>query len=192
MTDRVARHRLLCLSFIAVFVLGIGLGIFLKSTSSVYLYYLEYSKNYYFIILDRSTSTAGLFFDRLLNNVCFFVLVYALCFTVYLTPVHFLIYAYRGFILGTMCGIIVVQFGFTGFICVIFLVVPQHFVTTAGLVLASLGGTEYALMWKKQRCVCNVKEYSLEFVFFFVCSLLGAIAEQVILLLLIRPLNFFF
>lgn len=191
-TERVTRHKLLYLSFAAVFVLGLALGIFLKRSSSVYLYYLEYSKNYYFLILERSSSTAGLFGSRLLNNLCFFLLVYALCFTVYCSPVHFLIFIYRGFLLGTMCAIIIVQFGFGGAVIVILVVVPQHVVTAACLMLACGCGTEYALLWHRQKCVCNVKEYSIDLAFYFVLSLAGAILEQLLLLLLIRPLNFFF
>jgi uncharacterized membrane protein SpoIIM required for sporulation len=84
------------------------------------------------------------------------------------------------------------QFGFGGVICCLFLVIPQHVITTIALILSSGCGCEYSLRWHRQRARCDVNRFFVDCLFYFVCSLIGIFIEQVLLLLLLRPLNFYF
>ena len=189
---KIVRNPLLYISLAAVFIIGIVLGFVLKKTDNVYVYYLEYSQNYYDLILNRSQSVFGLFIKRVINNFCYFILICLACFTIYLSFVHFLIYLYRGFLLGTICGIIISQFGFSGVVCCIFLVIPQHIITTLCLIMASGCGMERALLWHRQKSICDVKHHICCCLLLLLASFIGSLIEQLLLLLLLRPLNFYF
>lgn len=190
--DKIVRNSLLYLSLALLFILGVVLGLVLKKSDNVYVYYLEYSQNYYDIILNRNQSAFGIFIKRLLNNVCYFAVICLICLTIYFSFVHFLIYLYRGFLLGTICGIIISQFGFSGVICCIFLVIPQHVITTLCLIMASGCGLERALSWHRQKSICDVTHHVCCCLFFLFLSFIGILIEQLLLLLLLRPLNFYF
>ena len=189
---KITRNPILYGSLAFVFILGIVLGIVLKKSDKVYLYYLEYSQNYYDQILNRDQSAFALLAKRVFNNCCYFFIIFCLCFSVYLSFVHFLIYIYRGFLLGTICGIIIVQFGFSGAICCIFLLIPQHLITSFCLMMASGSGIMRSLLWHKQKSIYDVKHHVCCCALFLAISLIGVILEQLLLLLLLRPLNFYF
>ena len=67
---KITRNPILYGSLAFVFILGIVLGIVLKKSDKVYLYYLEYSQNYYDQILNRDQSAFALLAKRVFNNCC--------------------------------------------------------------------------------------------------------------------------
>ena len=182
------KNRGALLIILSAFVLGILLGFFFKSNLSVSILSLEFSTSYFFLIFDKGTSVFSIFFIRIVNNLCFFLIIMLLSVHIFLLPVHFLLYAYRGFILGTICVIFSIEFGFAGVICLFFTVIPQHFITQFSLSCLSVKSFSFL----RRRKYMDIRSFCKSAAVFFAVSIAGPLIELIMLLCILRPLNFFF
>ena len=169
--------------------LGIILGATAEPTPFIYGYYSENAKNYYRAVMYAENSCFGILLERIITNFGYFAVYFALGLVGALFPISAVITAYRGFILAFTVRIFALHFGITGVLIACFLILPQNIVTTAGLIFCSVT----APVIKKR---CGAKKFFAAYltvcIVAYAVSLIGALAEALVLGILLRPMNFFF
>jgi len=189
---KIRDNKILIISFSLLFLIGLFIGIFIRKSATINIYYIEYTENYYYGIFCQSQSVFSILFSRIINNLLFFSIIILLSLSIYLIPVHFIIIFYRGFILGVVCVIIFTTYSINGIFLTILVVVPQNIITTFFLIISIITGIGQAKIIKRQHCYFNFKTFILEIFILFLLSLLGALLELVVISFILRPLNFLF
>lgn len=177
--------------YIVSLICGFLSGIFCDKESDIYVIFGAYTENYFLLVFGSLEKTFGIFLIRLSCNIGYFILAFITGLSVWLIPVNILIFIYRGFVLGLSMIISVRFFSTSGLVVFLFLIFPQHIITSACLVLSGVCCVENQKS-KKSCSFCKKNDYWKCVLTFFLLSLIGAIFEFLILALLIRPLHFYF
>ncbi len=177
----------LIIFFAMCYVFGIALGLFFKNDCYNPGIYNAVS-NYYIIIFDICSSVLSIFFKRILTCLGVFAIVFLLGLnniSVYLASI---IFFYKGLILGSVASVFFCNFGISGIIVYIFLVVIQSVIITAGMILiAVLNAYVSDLPFK-----CKTKILIENFILCFIVCVAGALYELLFLTFVLRPLTLWF
>lgn len=178
------------ITLIVVYIIGIILGLIFFSEREKVLF-CDNTIDFLVYALCKSSSPISLFFTRVLNSLWVFVFFSLTALTVYLCPLHYVIVAYRGYVLGAASIIFITNFKITGIVLFIFCVFLQNLITTLSLILYSTISCKLAksfLSCKK----FNYKSYASTCLIFYGISIIGALFELIMLVFIFRPLNFYF
>jgi stage II sporulation protein M len=169
--------------------IGIAFGIFYKPTEFIFGDYIVNVENYYNVVLSFDSPAASILVSRIGANLGYFALTLVLSMSIVLLPFTVVVIALRGFVLGFSSAVFVSHFGFTGVMIVLFLIIPQNLITTLALSVFYIA----SLYCKRYHAIKNawVKRILYLFVFLLI-SLAGAILEVFVLIVLFRPLIFYF
>ena len=99
--------------------------------------------------------------------------------------------AYRGAIIGCVAGIFISFYGFNGGAVFFSVALPQNVIITLGIAFAALFNFDYII----NKCASAKTDFKtlLKNAFIgFLITLIGAIYEFLITVILIRPMNFYF
>ncbi len=178
------------ISLIAVYVLGIVLGVIFFSEHEKVLF-ADNVLDFLVLALCKSSSPISLFWSRIINALALFTLFALTSLTIYLSPLHYFIIIYRGYVLGAAGIVFITNFKITGLVLFVFCVFLQNLITTLSLILYST--IAYKLSDNFDKCKnFNYKAYVFASFVFFLISVIGALIELILLLLILRPLNFYF
>ncbi|MBR1867696.1 MAG: hypothetical protein IJ800_03850 [Clostridia bacterium] len=181
------KYLIVAMAIYLVFII-IGIICFLNSQADSVFY--GFAFDYYIKIFDCQTSPISLLFTRLLNNLGYILVFFALGFVIYTYPLKLLIIAYRGAIIGSVSIVFINLYGFNGFIVFMTVVLPQNIITTLGLCVFSLLN-----LYQITDVKCNgnnIKVFAENAAIGFAFCFIGALYEFLILVILIRPMNFYF
>lgn len=189
--DKIKRNFLLFLSFCVIFCFGIIVGIALERESGVNLVFYNHCRKYYLNIFDAEYTIFRIFWQRLAGTLIIFVLIFVLSLSVYIVPVQFILFFYKGFLLGIICDIIISQFSVSGALIIIVITIPQNLIMIFCMIVASLNGFEHAAFYKRLKRIDCLDVFLKEHLIYFVISLTSVIWEILVVFLIFRPLNFF-
>ena len=96
---------------IIVFILGVILGLFLPTSQTVNEIFGDLATNYYHNVFSVNASPIKNLFTRLLTNALLIGLIGLLSLTVYTYFINFIIILYRGFILGLVFVVFIINLG---------------------------------------------------------------------------------
>ena len=184
---KILNHKIYFILLSTTFVVGIVVGIFFNT----YLERFFLSANvidFYVNSLTGGGNLSGLFFAGLFADICVLLLFYGCSFVPFLFPLYFLILFYRGYVLGLAVGLLLGKFGVSGLMLFIFAVMISNVVTSFALIIFA---TATKSGFKKE-CKRGNDERNLCFLLCLAIVLVGAVAELVFMLFIIRPLNFNF
>ncbi len=184
--DAIDKKTLFFAIQILAFTVGLALAFVFKPTVFISEYLTENAENYYCAVMYADTGIFSIFFNRVVVNFGYFIIITGIGFVSFLFPLSTLIIAYRGYILGLTVCIFYSTFGLTGILIAVFMIMPQNIITTLAMILLS----GMALYLKKNRPF--FKAYLLYALLIYTVSLIGALIEIIILGLLLRPMNFYF
>ena len=181
------RFLIIALAVYAAFII-VGIICFINSQNDSFFY--GFTFDYYIKIFDAHSSPFSLLFTRLLNSVGYILIFFALGFVVYTYPLKLLIIAYRGAIIGSVGVVFLNLYGFNGFIIYITVVFPQNLIATIGLCVFSVLN-----LYQITDVKChgdNLKVFAVNALIGFTFCFVGALYEFLVLIILIRPMNFYF
>lgn len=163
---------------------GIILGIFVRSED--FLDVIGFLSTDYFLVIFGKDSISSIFVSRCLNNLTMIVILSICFFTKYLIPLNYLFLCYRGFVFGSVIFYVGMSFGVAGVLLVIFLIIPIQFISNFIFIIASVNAITYA----KKRYCDSIWIFVLSVATVFLLSVLSAVLESAIVVIIIRPLNF--
>ena len=169
------------------YLFGLALGLFFKNDCYNPGIYNSVT-NYYTIIFDVCTSVLSIFFKRILTCLGVFIIVFLLGLnniSVYLASV---IFFYKGLILGSVATVFFCNFGVSGLIVYIFMVVIQNVIVTAGMILIAVLNSYISDLSFK----CKTKLLIENFILCFIVCIAGAFYELLFLTFILRPLTLWF
>lgn len=177
----------LAIFFGVCYVFGIALGLFFKNECYNPGIYNAVS-NYYIIIFDSYTSVFSIFFKRIVTCFGVFAIVFLLGLNNIAVYLASIVFFYKGLILGSVAGVFFCNFGISGLIVYIFLVVIQNLVITAGMMLAAILNAYISDLSFK----CKTKSLLENFILCFAVCVAGALYELLFLTFVLRPLTLWF
>ncbi|MBO4262160.1 MAG: hypothetical protein J5903_00040 [Clostridia bacterium] len=174
-----------------LYILGIVVGIvYFFSRQDDAVFYGGVTE-YYLKILDPCANPLSVLLTRIFVNAGYIVIVFVLSFVIFTYPLQLLIIIYRGAIIGVVGGVFFKAYGFYGGTVYLFVVLPQNIVVTFGLAIAGL--LDFAHMIDRKNCgKPDVKVFAENCIIGYCICFLGALYEFIVLLVMIRPLNFYF
>ena len=171
-----------------VFILGVILGLFLPSSQTVNDIFGDLAKNYFNSVFSVDASPIKNLFSRILTNALLIILVALFSLTVYTYFINFIIILYRGFILGLVFVVFIINLGFSGIITYLFLILANNIIVTIAIILF------ITLIYDS--LICKTSNYTAVLIknaiYSFIVSLIGSVLEFLLLTCLIRPLNLYF
>ena len=184
---KILSHKIYFISLCSIFIVGIIVGIFF----STYLERLFFSANvinFYVNALTGGGNLSGLFFAGLFADIAVLLLFYGCSFVAFLFPIYYIVLFYRGYVLGLAVGIFLSKFGVSGLMLFIFAVMISNALTSFSLaVFATFTESGF-----KKTCKIRKDERTACFLLCLAVVLVGAVAELIFMLFVIRPLNFNF
>lgn len=147
--------------------------------------------NYYLKIFNPEVSPLSVFFKRILYNAGYIAIIFSFSFVIFTYPLQLLVVLYRGAIIGSIAGVFISLYGFSGGAIYFLVVLPQNLIVTTGLVIA--GTLNYSFI-KGPKCFKKekLKELMINSIIGFAVTFAGAIYELAVLCFFIRPMNFYF
>lgn len=171
-----------------VFILGVILGLFLPSSQTVNDIFGDLAKNYFNSVFSVDASPIKNLFSRILTNALLIILVALFSLTVYTYFINFIIILYRGFILGLVFVVFIINLGFSGIITYLFLILANNIIVTIAIILF------ITLIYDS--LICKTSNFTAVLIknaiYSFIVSLIGSVLEFLLLTCLIRPLNLYF
>ena len=179
-------QKVFMLLLAGVFLLGVILGLIL-STSLEKLFITKNVVRYYMNALAYGGDLSGLFFGSVFADVVALLLFFGISFVPFGAVLYFVLIFYRGYVSALAASVFMSQLGVGGFMLYFFAVFLGSLVVTAALAAYA------ALSRCIGRCKSDVKKRKLEnLAFCFLIALCGAILRLLVILLILRPLNFSF
>lgn len=183
----VISHKYFYISFFAVYILAIIIGVIFSSSLERFFLtqnVIEFYKN----VLTKKGNLTELIFSRLFSDLIQFAIFFGLSFVVFLLPINYILIFYRGYILGVTAGLFITVLSVSGIMLYIFAVLIPNIITTVCLIFLS---TECFYI-KKKKCKNHINRCINYLVFSWGLSLVGLIIEILFVLCFLRPLNFNF
>lgn len=182
------RNKNLVVFSVAVFILGVILGVTLTISEQLECLYNNYLTNYLLKVFSREFSPIKLFFERLLNCglILFLVALFSLNkYTIYL---NFLILLYKAFMLGLAGKLFIVGALLSGFFTFVFLILFQSIFLCFAIVLL--------LVLSYGKHGCNLKNTVLlvgkSFLICYLVAGIGVLIEFIFIVFMFRPLSIIF
>lgn len=182
-------NQIFCIFFIIAYFLGFVLGIIFGRNLNEYSDLFVIVNNYHTMIIGLYSNPIKLTFTRILNNVFYFLLLWVLCVSVYLSAFVAVTFFYRGLVLGNVFFLFFNTYAVHGIIIYIFIVFAQNLIVTFALL--SISCIVYD-MRMKNKCKYISSKYFKFFGVGFLISLFGALYELILLVAFFRPLNIYF
>lgn len=174
---------------VCCYATGILLGIFLSGGKERALL-TNNVIDFFVMVYSKDGSVTNLLLIRMFSAFGVLLLFYATSFVVYTYCGHFLVIFYRGYVLGAVSVTFLIGFKVSGVILFIFCVLLQNVICSFGLMLFS------TIMFDYLKCCKRISHYFkrhlIAFLFCFLICLLSALIEFLMLVCLLRPLNFYF
>jgi len=168
---------------------GIILGLVFKPTEFIYDYFLGNAENYYCAVMYADSSVFSLFFDRIVINLGYFAVFFCFGLSPWLSIFSSEIIVYRGYILSVSLSVFSATFGLTGAVVGCFVLLLQNLVVTFTLIVCS---SSSLYLVKQCKGKSFFKAYGFTVAVLYFVSLIGAIIELFVAVLLLRPMNFYF
>ena len=184
---KITKHKIYFGALLATVIIGFIIGAFF-CTFSERLYISGNVVDFYVNALTRGGSLAGMFFAGLFSDIAVLLIFFGCSYVAFIFPLYFIILFYRGYILGLVSGVFLCNFGINGLMLFIFAVMISNLVTSAALATFAACAKDGF----KSKCKSVDNERYLCFLVCLAMTLVGAVAELVFLLFVIRPLNFRF
>lgn len=178
---------LLLVSSIA-FIAGVVVGLFIDKNSSLFGYCTYNAENYYCLIMFKENNAATTFFIHALSGFGYFAIFFVFGTTIFLFPLSVAVTAYRGYIFGGALVAFASIYGAQGVIIFLFTLFPQNIILTLALIFVSPCAELFKCSGKKKFFI----NHSINTLILFVVSILGGLVELLLLVLLLRPMNFLF
>lgn len=170
------------------FALGIVLGMLAKPTDFILDYYSLSVENYYCVTLNPEASVWDIFFKRITTNLGYFIVFFPLGLSIFAMSFSIALIVFRGYVLSLSFIVFHSVCGFHGILISIFLILPQHVVTTFTLIFS----VTMPLCNGKKKDKNTLKKHLLNVLLLFVLSIFGDLIELVLLAFLFRPISFYF
>ena len=178
------RFRWWYFTFLACFAGGIICGIFF-STSGVFEIGTWFSEDYFLIVFQKE-SLSNILISRALNNFGIIIVMSICIVSPYFIPFNYLVMVYRGYIFGVIMSTVITLYSVAGVVLIIFVLIPIQFAYTITFIMASVNGVG-----------CCSKKVNLpmsKVILFAVCvyilSMVVALLEVSLIVIIVRPLNF--
>jgi len=170
------------------FAVGVILGMLTKPTEFILNYYSVSVENYYCTTLNPDASVWDIFFKRIFTNIGYFVVFFPLGLSIFLMPFSVALIVFRGYVLSLSFSVFYTVCGLHGILISIFLILPQHLLTTLALIFA----VTIPLCKEKHKGKGGIKKQITNTIILFVLSVFGFLLELILLAFLFRPLSFYF
>ncbi|MGN0818913.1 MAG: hypothetical protein ACI4M6_00750 [Christensenellaceae bacterium] len=174
---------------VCCYAVGILLGMFLSGGKERALL-TNNAIDFFVLVYSKDGNVIKLLLIRLFSSLGVLLLFYLLSFVVYTYCGHFILIFYRGYVLGAAAVTFLIGFKLSGVVLFIFCVMMQNAVCTFGLILFSA-----IMLDNLKSCKCRLTHFKQHLTALTVCFLLCAISaliEFIILICVLRPLNFYF
>ncbi len=184
------KQRVWLLTLAFFFILGIIFGV-IFSKESEKLLFIDNSNRFFACVLTGNQSIFKLLLSRILNSFSIFIIFALAGLNIYtLYSFHGFLIFYRGYVLGIAGVIFFIDFGLTGGIIYVFAILIQNLILSLALI-----GFSCCCLNRLQSCLKQKIDLQLhikEFVIFYLLALIGIIVEFLMIILVLRPLNFYF
>lgn len=182
------KNKFLYLLAIFLAVLGLLTGIFVAIKCGITLGSLrDYNLCLY---SGTDLATFSYFFTRLFSYTCFLLILFVCSLTVYLVPVGLILIAYRTYLAGFNCFLLIILFGISGAITSILIILPFQILITLIFIIYFTLMINRAEQKRKFGCV-NISFGKIFFTFFFILTILNLI-ETILLITLNASVIFTF
>lgn len=171
---------------IIILVIGFIMGLFLALSNEVESAYNGFILNYFNTILKQDTSNVSFLFKRIMSAILLLALVLLLSLNSVLFYLNFVILLYRAYILGLTAKLFVFGLGFNGVVFYLFLILTQSLLTSVSIIVYLLNA------YSSLKCKKSISFYLKCLILSILIATIGAIIEFVLLLVVFRPLNFYF
>lgn len=182
-------NQILCVFFIVAYFLGFILGIIFGKNLNEYSDLFVVVNNYHTMIIGLYSNPIKLTFTRIFNNFFYFLLLWILCVSVYLSAFVAITFFYRGLVLGNVFFLFYNVYSVHGIIIYVFIVFVQNLIVSFALFFSVCIVYDMRLNSKKKYFSINYfKCYGIGFLIAF----FGALYELLLLVMFFRPLNIYF
>ena len=182
---RLIEKKIYFIVILSVYVLGVILGLFLK-TKLERLFFGQNVVDFYFNALTKQGTPFTIFLSEILQNVVVFILLYLLSFIKLQFVFGCVAVFYRGYVLGVVVLKFILSFGISGLYLFLF-------ATLINSIICVLAISLYSVLALKSKLKCYAKNQTLIFLAAcFAISAIGALIELFVIVLLIRPINYNF
>ncbi len=171
------------------FIVGVVLGIITFKRGAGNEFFYETVFNYFYNIFSPSVNPLHVFFKRIFIDLGYIAVFFLLGLSIYAFPIEYIIVFYRGMVIGCVSCIFFSCYSFYGLFLFIAVTLPQNLIVFAGL--ACLGVLNFDVGMNKTCKKAVFMDYLINAAFGYVICIFGAIYEMALLLLIIRPLNFY-
>lgn len=171
---------------IIILVIGFIMGLFLALSNEVEAAYNGFILNYFNTILKQDASTVSFLFKRIMSAILLLALVLLFSLNSVLFYLNFVILLYRAYILGLTAKLFVFGLGFNGVVFYLFLILTQSLLTSLSIIVYLLN------TYSSFKCKKSISFYLKCLILSSLIATIGAIIEFVLLLVVFRPLNFYF
>ena len=185
-------HRMLMLdrfkwwyfTLLTCFAGGIVFGIFF-STSGVFEIGTWFSEDYFLMIFQKKSIT-DILISRALNNFGIIVLMSICVVTPFMIPMNYLVMIYRGYILGVIMATLITLYSVVGVMLIVFVFIPCQFCYSFTFIMATVNGVNC--------CTSSVRPPLSKAVFYavfvYIMSMVVALFEVILVIVVVRPMNF--
>ena len=178
------RYKWWYFTMLSCFAGGIIFGIFF-STAGVYEIGTWFSEDYFLIVFQKE-SLASILISRALNNFGIIIIMSICIISPYFIPLNYVVMIYRGYMLGVIMATLIGLYSVAGVLLIIFVLIPMQFCYTFVFIMASVNGV---------RCSGRRNaEPMYKVIMFAVCvyilSMVVALFEVGLIVIVVRPLNF--
>jgi len=178
------KHKPVFFILFGIFILGFVTGLLVNKDIFNSFVFFNASRDLYIIIFDKGTNVFAVFFGRLMSNLVIFAVVTGLSLIVFAFPVHILIFVYRGYVIGAIVSLICAEFGFTGLVVSIIIIIPQALVIQAACNFCVISGLIHCGKHK------FLRDYWFNCILFSVLILAAVLFELLVIMLIMRPMHF--
>lgn len=176
---RIRKHPILFVFFAAMLLIGVMCGIVIKKSAAIQKYYLSDCERY--ISRVYAGSIFGILCDRVLGGLVFILLTLPLFFSAFCLPLQAALLFYKGFVFGTVGGILFSVYRFSGFSVFLIVLLPQFLLFSVFYLVFSISAFDAGIIKRGGL----LKELAAAAAFCAVC----AAAELLLICLIFRPVS---
>ena len=186
-TDNVRRSKKQMLIFVCFLAGGFLFGL-IFGTRGIYADIMFADSMHYALrIFTGQTGFFTLIFRGVLINAQFFLLIFIFSLSVYLAPLNYLFFCYKGYVYGAAVTVFTRTLGMGGFATAMILVLPQQLILMAALCLYIC----HCNRWCRRRA-CFSERAAFLFktaIIFFLFSLINIVVEIAVVYVIIKPFH---
>ncbi len=185
----IERSKIQLILLSVAFFGGIILGAILPSFEEK-IFFSDNTVNLFVNSLISGGKVSAVFLNRLFVDIFCLGIFYIASFNIFLISINVIIIMYRGYVIGALFVALISNFGITGFMLYIAVVLLQSLISTASLIFFTLVIID---RFKVKKCKPNF-QYDLltPLVIAFIVIILSILLQVVMLLMFLRPMNYCF